>query len=342
MKYEPHPYAELFPALTGETLSKLADDIAANGLREQIVRYSGKILDGRNRLAACELRGITPQFIEYTGDDPLGFVISKNLHRRHLDESQRAAVAAKLSNVRREDTLRQGDGPRSANLRNGEAPVSQAKAAGLLNVSERLVTDAKKVQTAGVPELGAMVDAGEVPVSAAAEVAKLPKAEQKKAVAGGAAKVKETAKTKRESRKKPAPEPVKQETPAAAESEQADTPEPATTPDPDETPEQKREREAVDHVAEVEAICYDLDQLAKRVEALKASPYAYTLHTDSAAASLKAVRKQLWVGRADHLCPYCKGEGCKPDRQGRSVCNETGRVKRSTYDAGVEAVGGAA
>jgi len=36
---------------------------------------------------------------EYTGNDPLGFVVSLNLQRRHLDTSQRAMVASRLANM---------------------------------------------------------------------------------------------------------------------------------------------------------------------------------------------------------------------------------------------------
>jgi hypothetical protein len=63
---------------------------------------------------------------------PRAYVVSLNLRRRHLNESQRAMVAAKLA------TMRQGertDLEPSANFQK----VSQADAAKLLNVSPRSV-----------------------------------------------------------------------------------------------------------------------------------------------------------------------------------------------------------
>src|SRR5229473_1489770 len=90
---EAHPAAEIFPQLRGTALAELAADIKANGLRQHIWMREGKILDGRNRWHACHMVGVEPEAVEYEGDDPVGFVISQNLRRRHLTASQLAMVA---------------------------------------------------------------------------------------------------------------------------------------------------------------------------------------------------------------------------------------------------------
>lgn len=94
--YENHPAAALFPMMTEAELRDLADDIEKNGLREPIQLLQGKILDGRNRFVACKKRAIEATFTNLNGNcpSPVGFVLSKNLHRRHLDTGQRAAIAA--------------------------------------------------------------------------------------------------------------------------------------------------------------------------------------------------------------------------------------------------------
>lgn len=199
MKYDDHPLAGIFPLMADADLAALADDIDANGLREPVWLFEGKILDGRNRYRACGLKDVDPRFEEYRGKDALGFVISKNLHRRHLTESQRAMVAARLANLQ---------------APNSGAREAVTSAADALNVSPRSVDAARAVEAKGTPELVAAVEKGEVSVSAAAEVAKLPKAEQKKAVKDGT--VKEKAKEQREQRKAhPAVESVRGGQPAA-------------------------------------------------------------------------------------------------------------------------------
>jgi hypothetical protein len=96
-----HPLANGFPMMPDEELNDFADDMLKQGQREPIRSYEGKILDGRNRYRACLLKGIEPWIEEYSGIDPLGFVISMNLQRRHLDTSERAMVSANIANLPR-------------------------------------------------------------------------------------------------------------------------------------------------------------------------------------------------------------------------------------------------
>jgi len=91
-----HPLAKLFPLIATPELDELADDIKENGLREPIVLYDGKILDGRNRYIACVQAGVEPLFVEYPGGDPIAYVISKNLKRRHLTAEQKREIIEKL------------------------------------------------------------------------------------------------------------------------------------------------------------------------------------------------------------------------------------------------------
>ena len=195
-----HPYANLFPMMSDTEIDELADDIRQHGLREPIVVHRGAVLDGRNRLAACRRAGITPLTIEYDGPDDgvLSFVISCNLRRRHLTDSQRAHAAGKLA------TMRQGertDLEPSANLRK----VSQRRAAELMRVSERSAASAAKVLNEGIPELNQAVERDEVSVAAAAGVATLPKAEQKRLVDAGPQAIKAAAKNARAEKGKTGP-----------------------------------------------------------------------------------------------------------------------------------------
>ena len=134
-----HPVAALFPMLSQVELNELASDIRLNGLQLPVVVQGGVLLDGRNRLAACKLVGVKPEYREYTGKDAQAYIIGANLHRRHLTESQRGTVAARLANMS-VGGIRAGQNTiasQTANLQS-EA-ISRAEAAELLNVSERTV-----------------------------------------------------------------------------------------------------------------------------------------------------------------------------------------------------------
>lgn len=110
---EVHPVADLFPMLADDELAELAADIKERGQLQPIVLDGeGRIIDGRNRLAACELAGVEPAFTTYDGDDPSGYALAVNIQRRNLTKGQQAMVLARSGIQYRNDT---------------EAPVSKQR-----------------------------------------------------------------------------------------------------------------------------------------------------------------------------------------------------------------------
>jgi len=143
-----HPIADLFPLLQDEEFEQLKADIAANGLLEAIwLHPDGSIIDGRNRHRACIETGTRPRFQTWNGQGSLvSFVVSLNLHRRHLTSSQRSVVAldveAELAKEGRENMRRGGEG--SEKIPN---PIRAAEqAAELLQTNSHYIRDAKRIQ----------------------------------------------------------------------------------------------------------------------------------------------------------------------------------------------------
>lgn len=161
-----HEIANIFPLMEGQGYKDLVTDIAQNGLINPIILYDGKILDGRNRYRACMEIGILPDFQEYAGTDPLQFVISLNLKRRHMNESQRASVASRIANMKNGE-FHGNQHLVSANLQTPQ--ISQAQAAEMMNVSPRLVASAKAVEH-DAPELIPQIDNGEMTIHEAEKI----------------------------------------------------------------------------------------------------------------------------------------------------------------------------
>ncbi|MDY5404424.1 MAG: ParB N-terminal domain-containing protein [Trueperella sp.] len=114
--YQIHPYADKYPMLPDDELAELAESIRANGLRQPIVLDTeGRILDGRNRLAACEKAGVAPSFTTYEGEDLAEYVIDCNTSRRHMTTGARAMATA---------LILMEDRGREAGRWNGRAAIS--------------------------------------------------------------------------------------------------------------------------------------------------------------------------------------------------------------------------
>ncbi len=149
-----HEYAELFPETGEAELAELAADIREHGQLEAIETYGGTVLDGRSRLRACEMAGTIPETREFEGTDAeaLAFVVSRNLHRRHLSTRQRAAVAVELANMRQ--------GQRTDLISNEIKSTSQAEAAKTMGVSVASVRRAAQTRRED-PEAHEAAKAGE-------------------------------------------------------------------------------------------------------------------------------------------------------------------------------------
>jgi len=171
-EYEYHPLANIFPLIDGKPYTDLMSDILKNGVREPIWLYEGKILDGRNRYRAARAMGVECKTQEYAGNDATGFIVSLNLHRRHLSEAQRGMVAAKLANMPAHRPANN-----SANLQ-----TSQSDAAEMLNVSTRTVAAASKIQDEAPPVVVHAVEAGDVSIHLATQFQALPDEAKQEAI----------------------------------------------------------------------------------------------------------------------------------------------------------------
>lgn len=162
MLMKPHTLCSSFPPMSDEDFNSLVQDIRENGQIDPIIMLDGCVLDGWHRFQACAELNINPKTKEFSGDDPASFVLSKNLHRRHMEPSQRAVAVTKCR-----EWQPQG---RPSNKRGNVTPFSSvAEMAKEANVSEKTIKDARVAIKSGQAD---DVLAGKISVSKAADIAR--------------------------------------------------------------------------------------------------------------------------------------------------------------------------
>jgi hypothetical protein len=114
--FKVHPAADLFPMMGDEELAELGADIRANGLAAKIIFLEDPdgtvvVVDGRNRLGAMERAGLSMKDIPGVPlghhVDPVAYLISTNIRRRHLTREQKREVIAALLRLAPERSDRQ-------------------------------------------------------------------------------------------------------------------------------------------------------------------------------------------------------------------------------------------
>jgi len=174
-----HPAAAIFPMMEGKSLEDFKADIEEYGVREPAEVLNGKLIDGRNRYVVCLELGIKCPTVDVTVDDPVAYVLSKNLHRRHMTPSQLSMVGDKARAIydkEAKERQKEHGGTAPGKITGGKVTISDfgkardavGKAVG---VSGSLIDRAAKVREKGTPELAKAVEEGRMSVSTAAKLA---------------------------------------------------------------------------------------------------------------------------------------------------------------------------
>ncbi len=185
---EIHPLAQLFPLIGGVQFDELCVDIKSHGLQQPIVLDDdGRILDGRNRMKACEQMRVNARFVEFSslgvGCTVEQYIWSANVQRRHLTDDQRAAIALRWKEelaAKAKDRQRQAGGDKQSPKSASQCAFGETAKSGPSHTREALAkmaaVSAHKIRVADEiqrsrPDLIPEVAAGKVTLADAAKQA---------------------------------------------------------------------------------------------------------------------------------------------------------------------------
>jgi len=114
-----HPAADMFPLIEGAEFAALVEDVRQHDLRtpmtvwEDVSTGTQSLLDGRNRLRALIASGreLHDYYFHVVGHcestrDPYAYVLSANVHRRHLTPAQKRDLIAEVLKAQPEKSNR--------------------------------------------------------------------------------------------------------------------------------------------------------------------------------------------------------------------------------------------
>lgn len=175
---EIHPLAARWPMMPDDELAALAESIAADGLSHPLVLDDqGRLVDGRNRLEACRIAGVSPKYLTPRGLDTeeavRSYIGRVNAQRRNVSTGQKAMAVADDLAAQTPSKRKNGRWARGSVV--GDSQVSKA---GWIDAmaDAGLVIDWR-------PDLTDQVIAGEVTLNAAAEQAEAARDAQARAEA---------------------------------------------------------------------------------------------------------------------------------------------------------------
>jgi hypothetical protein len=151
-----HPAADLVPMSTDEEFQIGCHDVKVHGFLHAVkVTDENLLLDGRNRLQIASAISLDPPIERFNPSDPIAYVLSENVVRRHLTLGQRAMIGERLSRLPRGRPRN-----KSEELQNFRRSESQAEVAGKLDITPKAITMARTIRQWAAPEEVQAVEAG--------------------------------------------------------------------------------------------------------------------------------------------------------------------------------------
>jgi hypothetical protein len=194
--------------LTHNEYAALERSLLAEGCRDALVLWGEVLIDGHNRYDICKKHNIEFRTVQNTNfaslDDVMLWVIDNHLARRSVSDYQRGVLALRKKDIvaaRVAQRAAEPDAPAAVDAPNvPESPPwnTREDVAKAARVSSNTISQIERIQKAATPELVEAVRSGTISINAAANVASLPEAVQKAAVAGGKKELQQMARQVRE------------------------------------------------------------------------------------------------------------------------------------------------